>query len=157
MPTIAQAAAHLCLDERRFRELVDAGTISRAARGSYDLNQVREQYIRNLREVAAGRVKSGDLDPQQEKARKDKEYADHLAMRNDITRGEVVLVEDVGKLVEKEYAIVRNNFIGLPGKMAFRCEMQPREVISELLREEVDEILRNLSDPGDVAGKAARP
>ena len=156
MATIAQAANHLFLEERRFRELVDAGAISRAARGSYDLNQVREQYIRNLREVAAGRVKSGDLDPQQEKARKDKEYADHLAMRNDITRGEVVLVEDVGRLVDGEYAAVRNNFVGLPGKMAPRCAMQPQEVIHTLLTDEVDEILRNLSDPDEIAGKATR-
>ena len=58
MATISEAARHIDLDERRFRELVDAGTITRASRGAYEIDRVRTEYIRSLREVAAGRART---------------------------------------------------------------------------------------------------
>ena len=53
------------------------------------IDQVRIAYIRSLREQAAGRATSGDLDLATERARLAKEQADRVAMQNAITRGEL--------------------------------------------------------------------
>lgn len=157
MPSIAQAAAHLFLDERRFRELVDAGTISKAARGAYDLDKVREEYVRNLRQVAAGRAPTGDLDPGQEKARKDKEYADHLAMRNAITRQEYASVDDITRALHGELGIIRNRILQMPMKLADRIAMKPRAAVFAAIEEEAIEALTELSGEAEIITKAARP
>jgi len=156
MATIAQTAAHLLLDERRFRELVDKGTISRAARGSYDLDQVRGEYIKNLREVAAGRVPTGALDPSQEKARRDKEYADLLAMRNAITRNEYASIDEICSALGDELRIVRNRILRMPNKLASRLAMKPTQVIFDAIQEEAYEALSELSAEADIIAKASK-
>ena len=156
MATIAEAAAHLFLDERRFRELVGAGVITKADRGAYALDLVREQYVTNLREVAAGRVQTGDLDPAQEKARRDKEYADHLAMWNAATRGEVVHVDAVVAIVTEEHGVVRNKLLGLPSRAAPSLTMRKLTApeVHTFLMAEVIAILGEVSSPERVVAKA---
>ena len=157
MATIAEAASHVCLEERRFRQLVDNGVISKSARGAYDLDKVRREYIANLRQVAAGRAPTGDLDPSQEKARKDKEYADHLAMRNAITRQEYASVDDITLALHGELRIVRDRILKFPMKLADRISMQPRAVVFAAIQEEAIEALTELSGEAEIITKAARP
>jgi hypothetical protein len=57
MATIAEAAAHIFLAAARFHDLVAQGVISKSGRGAYDLNRVREEYIRNIRKSASGHGK----------------------------------------------------------------------------------------------------
>ncbi len=149
MATISEAARHIDLDERRFRELVDAGTITRAPRGAYEIDRVRTEYIRSLREVAAGRARTGELDPQQEKARKDKEYADHLAMRNAVARGDQVLVEDVVKALTDELAIIRSRLLAIPGKLGGRLKPDDRQAIETEIYEALSE-LSSVDSPDQV-------
>ena len=52
MATIAQAAKHVDMGERRFHELLAAGVIKKAGRGKYDLDKVRVAYIRHIRKQA---------------------------------------------------------------------------------------------------------
>ncbi|MEH2475686.1 phage terminase Nu1 subunit (DNA packaging protein) [Nitrobacteraceae bacterium AZCC 2161] len=59
MATTAESAAHIFLTAARFHDLVAQGVITKAERGAYDLNKVREQYIRNIRKSAAGHSKDG--------------------------------------------------------------------------------------------------
>lgn len=62
------------------------------------LEEIRVRYIRRLREQAAGRFASGDLDLAGERARLAKEQADKVAMQNAVTRNElapVYLIEEV--------------------------------------------------------------
>ena len=118
MATIAECAKHLIMDERRFYQLLDEDVIERQSRAAYDLDAVREQYIRNLREVAAGRVITGGLDPSQERARKDKELADKTALTNAATRKELLPRGDVHLAVTSAFAKVRARILSLPTKMA---------------------------------------
>ena len=156
MATIAEAASHVCLEERRFRQLVDNGVISKSARGAYDLDKVRREYIENLRQVAAGRAPTGDLDPSQEKARKDKEYADHLAMRNAITRQEYASVDDIALALHGELRIVRDRILKFPMKLADRIAMQPRAIVLAAIEAEAIEALTELSGEAEIIAKAAR-
>ena len=57
MATLDQIAKHLFIVKRRLYELISDGVITRQGRGGYDLDFVREEYIRNLRAQAerAGR------------------------------------------------------------------------------------------------------
>lgn len=57
-----------------------------------------KEYCAHLRETAAGRMASGDLDLAAERARLAKEQADRVSMQNAVTRGElapVYLIEEV--------------------------------------------------------------
>lgn len=118
MATIAECAKHLFMDERRFKQLLDEGVIDRQQRAGYDLGVVREQYIRHVREVAAGRTIAGDLDPAQERARKDKELADKTALTNAATRKELLPRAEVHAAVTNSFSRVRARLLSLPTKMA---------------------------------------
>lgn len=154
MATVSQAAAHVFLAARNFYDLLDRGVIERMPAGEYDLEIVREEYIRHLQKVAAGREKkSGDLDGEYEKARKDKELADRTALQNAQTRREVVLVADVETLVAREYAVVRERMLGIPGKLSGL--LTPKQV--ERLDGEVREALEELTADADPAGGLGEP
>jgi hypothetical protein len=59
MARLSEAAAHIDLKERRFRQLIEAGVFKRPKRPSdWNLDKVRVEYIRHLREQAASRVGS---------------------------------------------------------------------------------------------------
>lgn len=62
------------------------------------LNEIRVAYIRRLREQAAGRATTGDLDLASERAALAKAQRERIEMQNAVTRGElapVILIEEV--------------------------------------------------------------
>lgn len=146
MATIGEAAAHLFMDERTFRKIVDEGVIGRAARGAYDLDRVREEYVRHIREVAAGRVQTGDLDRAQEAARKDKEMADKYALENAKSRGELLPRDEVAVAMTSAFARVRARLLSLPSKLApMILGMNSIAEIKEKITEAVNEALAELA------------
>ncbi len=83
-----------------------------------------EQYCDHLREQAAGRAASGDLDLAVERARLAKEQADKVAMHNAVTRGELAPVAAmeaviatvgtrVGKILDTIPGLVRRRVPGV--------------------------------------------
>ncbi|MCR9279971.1 MAG: hypothetical protein NXH85_18585 [Pseudomonadaceae bacterium] len=67
MATAKQAAAHIDISERRFRQLRQQGAVTgpKGGKGGYDLDEVRLQYIRALRASKgdlAGVTQSGVAD-----------------------------------------------------------------------------------------------
>lgn len=118
MATLAEVGAHLQMDMRTVKNLVDKGVITKQDRAQYDLETVRKEYILHIREVAAGRAKVGDLDLQAERARLAKEQADAKEMENAIERGELVYIEDVAKQVEGQMTKVRTKMLAIPTKYA---------------------------------------
>lgn len=156
MATVADCAAHLFLTERRFYELLGDGTIDRQPANSYDLDLVREQYIENLREVGAGRASSdGNPDLTKERTRLAKEQADAQEMRNAVTRGQLVPIEEVGQAVESEYSTVRANFLSMPGDLADDLVGLQAAEIEEQLASKVAEILHELSADTRYAARQA--
>jgi phage terminase Nu1 subunit (DNA packaging protein) len=146
------------MDERRFSQLVDNGTISRAERGAYDLDRVREQYVRHLREVAASRKPTGPLDPSQEKGRKDKELADQTALRNAAMRRELLPRDEVRAAVVDAFSRVRSKLLALPSKLAplvarSASIADARQKISDGIKEALSELAATrVADEGFVDG-----
>lgn len=86
MATLDQIAKHLFIVKRRLYELISDGVITRQGRGGYDLDFVREEYIRNLRAQAerAGRPLAVDDDRNRHQAaRADLAELDLAAKRRD--------------------------------------------------------------------------
>jgi terminase small subunit / prophage DNA-packing protein len=116
--TLHEVAAHLGVTIKYVQDLIANGTLEKRGRGEYDLDACREAYITRLREAAAGRANSGDLNLTEERARLAKEQADAKEMENSITRGELVYIDDVAKRVEVALSKVKTKILAIPTKVA---------------------------------------
>lgn len=156
MATVAEAAEHLFLSERRFYELLGEGVITRAGPGAYELELVREQYIEHLREAAAGRqAEPGALDLAGERARLASAQADGQEMRNAAARRELLPREDVHMAVAGAFARVRAKLLGLPSKVApLTIGMKTPAAAKAVLEKHIHEALRELATT-EIAGAAA--
>lgn len=65
-------------------------------------------------------------------------------------------IEETAQLVEAEYAIIREHLLGLPGKLGASVAGMTTEQATAILQTEIDEVLRNLSEPGEIAAEAAK-
>lgn len=125
MATQAEVAAHLDLSQSAVSQMMQAGVLpAPAPRRGLDLAACRVAYVRHLRGVAAGRLSDpteDGLDLVAERARLAKEQADAQAMKNDLMRGEVVLVADAVRQVTQDYAAVRTRLLAIPSEAAPRA------------------------------------
>ena len=84
---------------------------------SFDIAKVfawrieREKILCSPKEIAP---KDGTYDADYERARKDKEMADKLALANSRARGELVEIAAVKKLGEKVMVAIRNRLLNMP-------------------------------------------
>lgn len=65
----------------------------------------------------------------------------------EVSRQEWVRVEDVGRSVERHYAVIRERLLAIPGKMASKLEGLDRTAIELALLEEITETLNELHAP----------
>jgi phage terminase Nu1 subunit (DNA packaging protein) len=146
MATIAEAAAHIFLTAARFHELVSQGVITKAERGAYDLDKVREEYIRNIRKKATGHgTDAAGLS--EARAELTREQTQAVAMKNAITRGDFVPLAVVRRNLETVLTTVRERVLSIPGKTSSACEMRSRGEIEEIMRGELHEALDELRRP----------
>jgi phage terminase Nu1 subunit (DNA packaging protein) len=132
---------------------IHATVIKRARAGKYDLTNTRVQYVRHLRALASGRG-AGKPDLANERALLAREQRETAALCNAVSRGEFVRTRDVAEIVSAEYAVVRERLMGLPGKIADACALQPREAVERLMLDEISEALNELSAPTETAVNA---
>lgn len=118
MATVNEVARHIGVSAKYVQDLIRDGVLERKSRGLYDLDECRDAYISKLREKAAGRAGSGELDLVAERARLAKEQADAKEMENAVERGDLVYIEDVAKQVENQFTKVRTRLLGVPTKVA---------------------------------------
>jgi phage terminase Nu1 subunit (DNA packaging protein) len=144
MATTAEAASHIFLTAARFHDLVAQGVITKAERGAYDLNRVREEYIKNIRKSASGHGKdaAGLSKARAELAR---EQTVAVALKNAVARGEYVPLAVIQRSAETVFATFRERILSIPGKIASACEMRSRGEVEEIVRDEVYECLDELS------------
>ncbi|MGD9766864.1 MAG: hypothetical protein AB7U62_04400 [Pseudolabrys sp.] len=154
MATQVQAAQHIDLGERRFRELIEAGVFERRPAGQYDLDTVRIAYIRHLREVAAGRGADNDARLSDARVLLTLEQRENIALKNAAVRGDVVSVEEVGKQVERVFTVVRERLLAIPGKIADALVGGERVDIETRLTDEISEALDELHDPVGIADRS---
>ena len=115
-----QCAAHLFMSPERFNVLLNDSVIKRMPPGKYDLDVVREEYIKHIRDIASGRSGSmkANLDLTEERARLAKEQADSHEMKNSIQRGSLVHISDVVDSVEEQFIALRAKLLAMPTKIA---------------------------------------
>ena len=101
------------------------------------IDEIRVAYIRHLREQAAGRAASGDLDLATERARLAKEQADKVAMQNAVTRGDLAPVVMIEEVLTKTAARLAGIFDAIPGLV--------RRRVPSLRAEEVDLIAAEIA------------
>ena len=102
--TQTQFAELVGVSQQAISSLVGRGILNSGDIGSVWL----KHYCENLREQAAGRASTGDLDLVQERARLAKEQADRVEMQNQISRKEVAPVN----LLEVVLAKVARQIVG---------------------------------------------
>ena len=98
MATQLEVAQHIDLTTRRVRDLIAEGSLPKTGPSGWDLDECRLAYIQYLRARSVTGGGKGNLDALAERARKDSETADKLALENARTRGEVVSVHEVAGL-----------------------------------------------------------
>jgi phage terminase Nu1 subunit (DNA packaging protein) len=151
LATQLEAAAHVDLGDRRFRELIDDGVLQRSPPGEYVLEHVRIAYIRHLRKMAAGRGTKTDADLATERALLAREQRDTAALKNATARGELVSIEEVGRQVEVEYGVVRQRLLAIPGSIAEALgSMSNREEREAAIATAIIEALSELHNPRSI-------
>lgn len=93
-----------------------------------------------------GPPSAGELDPAQERARKDRALAIQTEIKNDLAIKRVVLVDDVLRIVTAEYSIVKNRILSIPGTLASAVPPGVRDVVVEHATRVVHEALEELSE-----------
>jgi phage terminase Nu1 subunit (DNA packaging protein) len=116
MSSIAEAAAHIDLSERRFQEMLAQGIFKRAARDAYNLNTIRVAYIRHLRDAAMGRADSSPTltDARTRAALANAEAAE---LRNKVARGENVPLDVATEALGECVQVAREILLTLIGKI----------------------------------------
>lgn len=138
----------------RVQQLVAEDALPKEERGRYPLIPVVRAYLAHLR--AAPEIAPGNLDPVQERTRKERALAISAEIRNDLTNSKVVLIDDAIAILAADLDIVRNELLGLASRIAPRRVLQREaEPIRALIYDEVVRILEELSvehDVGRLAG-----
>jgi hypothetical protein len=148
----SNAAVHLFLSVTRFKQLIDAGILPRAA--SYDLDELRRIYLDHQRKVAAARGTDGQSDLSKQRARLAQEKADAEEFRNKRMRGEYVELEAIAEALEARYALVKERVLSLPGQLASALVGLDRAGIEVAIRNACIECLEELYTPARLIDEA---
>lgn len=92
------------------------------------------EYCHNLRETAAGRLASGDVDLALERALLAREQKDRLAMQNAVTRKELAPVYLIEEVLAKAGAKAARLLDTIPGLVRRRVPDLSADVIHEISR-----------------------
>ena len=152
MATQAQVAAHLGVSAKYINDLIGKGVIAYAAKGKYDIDACRKAYIEHIREQAAGRASSGELNLSEERARLAKEQADAKEMENAVERGDLVYIEDVAKQIENQLTKVRTRLLSVPTKVAPEAHAcasvrEVQAVVEQAIVEALNELVGYSQEP----------
>jgi hypothetical protein len=154
MASLDQAAAHCFISSQRFRELLARGAITKAERGRYDLDRVREQFIRHLSKMAAGRNDSGGV-LAEARARQAVARAEREERSNVVERGEVANLALIVQYLKNEFLTLRARMLNLPGELAYAVADRPQDEVYHVLDDKIREVLEWIADPDHAAKQAA--
>ena len=99
----------------------------------------------------ANSVNPGDLDFNEQRARREKEAADKLELENAVTRGELVLASEVSEAWGEEFSRVKNKLMAAPPKIApLMVGIKTPAEAQEIIKKVIIEALNELSKPDKV-------
>jgi phage terminase Nu1 subunit (DNA packaging protein) len=152
MATQSDCAIHLFISAQRFRDLVNAGVITRQAASQYNLDTVRKEALAHLRAQAAARGGGESLARERTLlARSQRELAQLKAGQ---LRGALVELEEVAFALENRYALVKERMLSIPGKCGDELANRARGDVIDILRREINEALDELSTPARLIEEA---
>jgi len=141
----AEVAAHLCLSPKRVAELAERGTLTKPRGGhGYDLDVARGEYLAFLKALASARQTTGDLSAIAERARKEKELADRLALQNAVTRGELAPVVHFKTALADAADHFRARLVPMAERLAPKLAGLSREQAREVMRAAIYDELKAL-------------
>jgi phage terminase Nu1 subunit (DNA packaging protein) len=143
----ADLAKILDLSEVSIHELVKKNIIPKEGRGKFIPHKCIVYYIRHLREQAAGR---GGTDLTDERSRLARAQAERVEMENEVTRGNLISIEDVRKENEYTDMAIRNKLLGISKKLAPHLFLIDNLAETEkIIDDNIYEILLELSRLGN--------
>ena len=154
MASLDQAAAHCFISSQRFRELLARGVIAKAERGRYDLDKVREQFIRHLSKMAAGRTDSGSR-LVEERTRLVAAKRRREERQDALEAGRLVPLAPIQRIIENGLRVTRDRLLNLPEELAYPLAGRPQEEVFETLDGAVRETLEEIASPEFAARAAA--
>jgi hypothetical protein len=150
-----EAAAHVFVSPARFQQLIAEGTIPRAERGGYDLDDVRRRCFERLRAVASARGSSLKLSD--ERALLAQSQRRYHELRTARLAGELVSIEDVAEEVEDEYGICRQKLLSIaPSTAPQLVGLGDLVEITRIINERIYEVMNELSEPERIIEEAHR-
>ena len=144
MATLSDCASHLGIDQSVLSRLIKESVLDKQDRGKYDVDTVRLQYLKHIRNLAGNN--NNNLELGAERARLAKEQADAKEMENAVERGDLVYIEKVAKQFEQQLTKARNKLLAAPTKVAAEAHAaatvkEVREIIEAAIIEALDELV----------------
>jgi phage terminase Nu1 subunit (DNA packaging protein) len=134
---------------RRIRQLATTGIAVREGRGRYLKDASTRSYIKHLRESAAGRTNSSEsgLNLPDESARLKAAQAEYYDIKNQRSRGELVLAAEVEAEMRQSYRTTAQRLMAVPTTVAPKIAVLKTAAECEaVMRREFEKALNALSD-----------
>lgn len=116
----SELAIHLDMSDRNVRELVQRGVFNFS---NQTRKECRAAYIRHLREMAAGRSGTGELNLVDEGARLKRAQSERIEMQNAVTRREYGPIEALEQGLSDCMARVAAQLDTIPGKLRIASDV----------------------------------
>jgi phage terminase Nu1 subunit (DNA packaging protein) len=129
--TQAAFGALVGVSQQAIGNLVSRGILDTSVPGL----QLLQAYCSHLREQAAGRAASGDLDLATERAGLAKEQREKIAMQNAVTRGELAPVALIEEVLSKAGARIAGMLEAIPGAVKRRVPALSSDEIKNIATE----------------------
>ena len=144
MASLDDCAKHLAIDKSVLSRLVKHDVIDRQDRGKYDVDAVRLQYLKHIRNIAGNN--NNNLELGAERARLAKEQADAKEMENAIERGDLVYIEHIVKQFESQLGKCKTKLLATPTKVAAEAHAaasvkEVQEIIESAVLEALSELV----------------
>jgi len=129
------------LDMKSITELARSGIVVRSGvRGRYLLPASVRNYIKHLREIAAGR-QGNELNSVDENSKLKIAQRRNYDLKNSILEGSAIPYEAIAPAWARVVRAIRSAMLAVPGKARFRLQhLTPRdaEVIGEIIRDQLE-------------------
>ena len=133
-------AGLLDMSEASVRQYAAEGVFVKAGRGQYLLAPSVRNYVRRLREIAAGR-QGKELNAVDENARLKIAQRRNYELKNAMLEGSTVPVEAIAPAWARVMRAVRCAMLAVPGKARFRLQhLTPHdaEILNEIIRDQLE-------------------
>lgn len=133
-------AVLLDMNERTIRKYEQVGIFVKAGRGRYLVAPSVRNYVRHLREIAAGR-QGNELNAVDENARLKIAQRRNYDLKNAILERNSVPYEAIAPAWARVVRAIRSAMLAIPGEARFRLQhLTPRdaEVIGEIVRDQLE-------------------